>query len=131
MKTESEELFERFLNDNCITFEKIKEDTTPRPDYLVKVGTAQIIFELKELPRTKISTSSKTWRIRTSRATRARLAITFGAGSTHRKNRFSTELNRAFPLRCSFTTKWIWCFRASVRSRWISLPRCMARPPFA
>jgi hypothetical protein len=49
MKTESEELFERFLNDNCITFEKIKEDTTPRPDYLVKVGTAQIIFELKEL----------------------------------------------------------------------------------
>ena len=47
MKTKSEELFEKFLADNRITFEKIKEDTTPRPDYLVSIGSAQIIFELK------------------------------------------------------------------------------------
>ena len=51
MKTKSEELFEKFLVDNSIAFEKIKEDTTPRPDYLVTVGTAQIIFELKELAK--------------------------------------------------------------------------------
>jgi hypothetical protein len=49
MKTKSEELFEKFLTDNNVTFEKIKEDTTPRPDYLVSVGSAQVIFELKEL----------------------------------------------------------------------------------
>jgi len=49
MKTKSEELFEKFLADNSMTFEKIKEETTPRPDYLVTVGTAQVIFEVKEL----------------------------------------------------------------------------------
>jgi hypothetical protein len=49
MKTKSEELFEQFLTGNNVTFEKIKEDTTPRPDYLVSVGSAEVIFELKEL----------------------------------------------------------------------------------
>ena len=32
-----------------LPFEKIKEDTTPRPDYRVSVGGSEIIFELKEL----------------------------------------------------------------------------------
>jgi hypothetical protein len=49
MRTKSEELFEKFLDDNNLAFEKIKEDTTPRPDYLVSVGNTKIIFELKEL----------------------------------------------------------------------------------
>jgi hypothetical protein len=49
MKTKSEEVFERFLTDNSISFEKIKEDTTPRPDYLVTIGVVLIIFEVKEL----------------------------------------------------------------------------------
>jgi len=69
MKTKSEELFEQFLTDNSVTFEKIKEDATPpakpgsheaaspvdmrvghhRPDYLVSVGSVRVIFELKEL----------------------------------------------------------------------------------
>jgi hypothetical protein len=49
MKTHSEELFEKFLADNSVTFDKIEEDISPRPDYLVTVGTAQIIFEVKEL----------------------------------------------------------------------------------
>jgi hypothetical protein len=49
VKTKSETLFENFLAANNLPFEKIKEATTPRPDYLVTVGTAQIVFELKEL----------------------------------------------------------------------------------
>ena len=49
MKTKSEELFGRFLTDNNLTFEKIKENKTPRPGYLVSVGSTQHIFELKEL----------------------------------------------------------------------------------
>ena len=49
MRTKSEELFEKFVADNNLAFERIKEDTTPRPDYLVSLGDAKIIFELKEL----------------------------------------------------------------------------------
>ena len=49
MRTKSEALFEKFLDDNNLAFEEIKEDTTSRPDYLVSVGNAKIIFELKEL----------------------------------------------------------------------------------
>lgn len=49
MKTKSETLFESFLAANGLPFEKIKETTTPRPDYLVSIGSGQIIFELKEL----------------------------------------------------------------------------------
>ena len=49
MKTKSEELFEVFLTANNLTFAKIQEETTPRPDYLVSIGGLQIIFELKEL----------------------------------------------------------------------------------
>ncbi len=49
MKTKSESLFEGFLTVNNVPFEKIKEDTTPRPDYLVSVGGVKIVFELKEL----------------------------------------------------------------------------------
>lgn len=49
MRTKSEGLFEDFLAANHLPFEKICEDTTPRPDYRVFVGEGQIIFELKEL----------------------------------------------------------------------------------
>ena len=49
MKTKSESLFEGFLATNNLPFEKIEEDTTPRPDYRVSVGGSGIIFELKEL----------------------------------------------------------------------------------
>lgn len=49
MKTKSEGLFEGFLATNNLPFEKIKEDTTPRPDYRVSVGGCVIIFEIKEL----------------------------------------------------------------------------------
>jgi hypothetical protein len=51
MKTKSEELFEKFLADNNLTFERIKENTSPRPDYLVSVGNTKIILELKELAK--------------------------------------------------------------------------------
>jgi hypothetical protein len=57
MKTKSEGLFEGFLATNNLPFEKIKEDTTPRPDYCVFVGGSEIIFELKEL-----SSPGLTWR---------------------------------------------------------------------
>jgi hypothetical protein len=49
MKTNSEELFEAFLSDQSLRFEKIQEATSPRPDYLVHGGDFQVIFELKEL----------------------------------------------------------------------------------
>jgi hypothetical protein len=49
MKTKSEGLFEGFLTANNLPYEKIKEDTTPRPDYRVSVGGSEMIFELKEL----------------------------------------------------------------------------------
>jgi hypothetical protein len=49
MKTKSEELFENFLQANNLQFEKIKEDTTPRPDYLVSIGDLKLVFEIKEL----------------------------------------------------------------------------------
>lgn len=49
MKTKSERLFEEFLATNNLPFEKIEENTTPRPDYLVSAGGSGVIFELKEL----------------------------------------------------------------------------------
>ncbi len=49
MKTKSESLFEKFLADNNLPFEKIEESSTPRPDYRVFVGDREIIFEIKEL----------------------------------------------------------------------------------
>jgi len=48
-KTQSEGLFERFLRDNRLQFEKIKEDVSPRPDYVVSIGKLKVVFELKEL----------------------------------------------------------------------------------
>ena len=48
LKTKSEELFENYLNRNGLVFEKIEEDTSPRPDYLVHIGNLDLIFELKE-----------------------------------------------------------------------------------
>jgi hypothetical protein len=53
MRTKSETLFEKFLDDNTVAFEKVEEDTTPRPDYLVSIGDLKIIFELKELAEDK------------------------------------------------------------------------------
>ena len=53
MKTKSEELFENFLARNNVPFEKIEEETSPRPDYLISVGNQQIMFEVKELAKDK------------------------------------------------------------------------------
>jgi hypothetical protein len=49
VKTRSEELFEFFLTCNHLTFSKIEEETSHRPDYLVEAGTIKLIFEVKEL----------------------------------------------------------------------------------
>jgi hypothetical protein len=49
MKTKSEETFEKFLIENNIEFEKIKEEDSPRPDYLVKTSELKLVFEIKEL----------------------------------------------------------------------------------
>ena len=51
VKTKSEEVFEHFLERNGLIFEKIKEDTSRRPDYLVGVSGLKLIFELKELDK--------------------------------------------------------------------------------
>jgi hypothetical protein len=52
MKTKSEEVFERFLALNSLSFEKIEEvnETAAfRPDYLVLLGDVRLVFEVKEL----------------------------------------------------------------------------------
>lgn len=47
--TRSEAVFERFLNNNNLQFEKIKTADTPRPDYLVTIGDLKVVFEVKEI----------------------------------------------------------------------------------
>jgi hypothetical protein len=49
MKTTSELAFESFLKENNLTFEKIEEETTRRPDYRVQTGDIKLMFEIKEL----------------------------------------------------------------------------------
>ena len=53
MPTHSEEVFEKFLTANNIVFEKIEETVNQkgarRPDYLVKLPDAKLMFEVKEL----------------------------------------------------------------------------------
>lgn len=49
LKTNSEELFEHFLAENNVRFEKLKEDTTARPDYLAHLDGLDLIIEVKEL----------------------------------------------------------------------------------
>jgi hypothetical protein len=48
-KTESEKIFENFLIDNKLKFSKIKEDGSPRPDYMVEISELKMVFEVKEL----------------------------------------------------------------------------------
>src|SRR5260370_32836442 len=49
MKTTSELAFESFLNENNLPFEKIEEETTRRPDYLVQTCEIKLMFEIKEV----------------------------------------------------------------------------------
>jgi len=49
MKTISEELFEAFLCENNLGFQRIKADSSPRPDYLVQANGVEVMFEVKEL----------------------------------------------------------------------------------
>jgi len=52
MKTKSENIFEQFLATNDLPFEKIEEEENIRtPDYRVTIGSADIIFEIKELEK--------------------------------------------------------------------------------
>jgi hypothetical protein len=53
LKNKSEEILEAFLAANGVPFEKIAEDTTHRPDYLVFLGQVKLIFEVKELTENK------------------------------------------------------------------------------
>jgi len=49
VKTTSEAAFETFLTENSLTFEKVKEEDSSRPDYLVQNGDLKMLFEVKEL----------------------------------------------------------------------------------
>jgi hypothetical protein len=49
MKTTSELQFEKFLTENGLLFQKVEEQETPRPDYLVQIGDAKVLFEVKEI----------------------------------------------------------------------------------
>ena len=49
MKTTSEREFERFLTENGLPFERVEEQPTRRPDYLVQIGDAKVFFEVKEI----------------------------------------------------------------------------------
>ena len=54
MKTKSKDVFISFLTGNNIPFEKIEEEASPRPDYLVHAGGTKIVFEVKELAQDDI-----------------------------------------------------------------------------
>lgn len=49
VKTKSEALFERFLNENNFPICRVGEDGTPTPDYSAPICGSRIIFEVKEL----------------------------------------------------------------------------------
>lgn len=49
VRTSSEEAFESFLADNNLAFERIVEENSARPDYLVEAGELRLMFEVKEL----------------------------------------------------------------------------------
>jgi hypothetical protein len=49
MKTTSELEFEKFLTENGLPFERVEEQQTPRPDYLVQIGDLKFLFEVKEI----------------------------------------------------------------------------------
>jgi len=49
MKTTSELQFEKFLDENRLSFERVEEQQTPRPDYLVQIADAKVLFEVKEI----------------------------------------------------------------------------------
>jgi len=53
MKTTSELELEKFLTENALPFERVEEQTTPRPDYLVRIGDLQLLFEVKEIAEDK------------------------------------------------------------------------------
>lgn len=47
--TESESIFEKFLEKNELPFERIPVANTPRPDHFVTMGASKMVFEIKEL----------------------------------------------------------------------------------
>ena len=49
MKTTSELQFEKFLDENKVPFERVAEEESPRPDYLVQISDAKVLFEVKEI----------------------------------------------------------------------------------
>lgn len=49
VRTVSETAFEQFLSDNDLTFERVMEAESPRPDYLVDINGVRLLFEVKEL----------------------------------------------------------------------------------
>lgn len=49
MKTTSELAFEKFLTENALSFQRVEEQQSPRPDYLVQIGDLKILFEVKEI----------------------------------------------------------------------------------
>jgi hypothetical protein len=48
-KTRSELVFEEFLCAHNLPFEPIEVADSPRPDYVVTVGSSKIVVEVKEL----------------------------------------------------------------------------------
>ena len=49
MKTTSELEFEKFLTENALPFQRVEEQPTPRPDYLVQIADLNVLFEVKEI----------------------------------------------------------------------------------
>ncbi len=96
MKTKSEDVFESFLTGNNIPFEKIEEEASPRPDYLVHAGGTKIVFEVKELAQDDNFGVVKDSSTPSSRATPAQSVTTSGAELTARRSKYSTGPNKAF-----------------------------------
>lgn len=87
--TESESIFEKFLEKNELPFERMPVANTPRPDYFVTIGASKLTFEVKELSSDEnfktepFAVSSRTLgnHIR-DKISMARHQIRFGAGQS-------------------------------------------------
>jgi hypothetical protein len=64
-KTKSEAVFEEYLVAHNLRFDPIAVAHSPRPDYVVTIGSSKILFEVKELSedenfqRTPLAVSSR------------------------------------------------------------------------
>lgn len=51
--TESEDLFERFCDENAIPWERIPTAAEPTPDYVIQLGASPVVCEIKQIEQSE------------------------------------------------------------------------------